>query len=888
MPRGWIGIAVVSGILADARGQRGGWWTGRRQEVRAYDKFQGRNSLPSIYDLYPPRAAVHIPAPPEQSGALQVDVEATPDGLRRAAAAVCSPKKQLVLLTSDIRQLDLAANLVANLVSVGAPHYLMLGSDKSTCEAIKGRLACVWSSLMEPFDARLRQANTNQVRAQWLIRQIYVGRMAAMGFSPMLLDADVAVFANPFTLIDEHLPGYQAYFLGDSSAGWLSINGGTLYLREAHADGPVVRIWREFERRVWKLVNTTEEFPRQLGHKTKRGWIGEGLAADALLYDQNVLDWAIVGELTGDREYIGRGFVTSMRHLSTAEQKLIVYHMEQASVPTPAWMGQPETDSGVYSGHYTLRSIPLRGPPNCTRDGGAGGATGDVWARRAGPCGPAEAMLKAPPWLFSAESDLYPPYQKMEMAHPRPERVIGTYWGVLPPVTCLVHFVCTRWPGSEGRKIGMRLLRKWYRAEVARVVADAQKVGPSEKPRERQLVRAAAKGLETSFHKLANLANWTVEEIAACLARKDPKCSSAPPSEDSVAGRMLGFKGTIPLGDSYREPAARCGRRLNCAARWRRLGTSEYDKDFLVLWHRLLGVLSYVSGRTAVLPLFECTGTLDQTKRNAWVVHVPRNGSTLTPDSMAEHARKWAPACSYRIGEGCFQKVSFPEDLASTPPSETITVRFDGAEFAAGGVPALLRKVLAAGAMGDARAVVVDIDDLARTTSEDALKAKLDKFLIDSDPSPWVQWQRDEMGKDKQMKLGKGGEQLQSKLSVIHALRPVARLVDRVRGQNSAPGRRLSAHDDAVARTIMKKELVPKMRVGRAGKGGSKFGGGLGGTLAEAEMRKAQKRLAITKQRQLLGLGPLRNEGFSRNWESRLLNHLCAAMLRLGGQPHVC
>ena len=144
------------------------------------------------------------------------------------------------------------------------------------------------------------------------------------------------------------------------------------------------------------------------------------------------------------------------------------------------------------------------------------------------------------------------------------------------------------------------------------------------------------------------------------------------------------------------------------------------------------------------------------------------------------------------------------------------------------------------------------------------------------------------MKKDKQMKLGKGGEQLQSKLSVIHALRPVARLVDRVRGQNSAPGRRLSAHDDAVARTIMKKELVPKMRVGRAGKGGSKFGGGLGGTLAEAEMRKAQKRLAITKQRQLLGLGPFRNEGFSRNWESRLLNHLCAAMLRLGGQPHVC
>ena len=66
----------------------------------------------------------------------------------------------------------------------------------------------------------------------------------------MLLDADVILFHNPFTLIDEHLPGYTAYFLGDSSAGWLSINGGTIYLRNASVTGPTVRIWRELERRV--------------------------------------------------------------------------------------------------------------------------------------------------------------------------------------------------------------------------------------------------------------------------------------------------------------------------------------------------------------------------------------------------------------------------------------------------------------------------------------------------------------------------------------------------------------------------------------------------------------------------------------------------------------
>ena len=104
--------------------------------------------------------------------------------------------------------------------------------------------------------------------AQWLVRQIYVGRLAAMGFSPMLLDADIVLFANPFELIRKHLPSYQLYFLGDTSAGWLSINGGTIFIRNASAHGPTVRIWRELERRVFALLNTTAPYPKQLRHKT--------------------------------------------------------------------------------------------------------------------------------------------------------------------------------------------------------------------------------------------------------------------------------------------------------------------------------------------------------------------------------------------------------------------------------------------------------------------------------------------------------------------------------------------------------------------------------------------------------------------------------------------
>jgi hypothetical protein len=147
---------------------------------------------------------------------------------------------------------------------------------------------------------------------------------------------------------------------------------------------PQVRIWRELERRVFKLLNTSKPFPLQLRHRTPRGiWIG-GIPADALLYDQNVLDWNLVGELTGDREYIGRGFVPEARTLNDSERAKIQWDFGTANVRCPATLSAP---GGVYSSEYTLRTL---------KDGAAAPAAL-----------PLERMIKAPPWLFSAESDVY-------------------------------------------------------------------------------------------------------------------------------------------------------------------------------------------------------------------------------------------------------------------------------------------------------------------------------------------------------------------------------------------------------------------------------------------------------------------------------------------------
>ena len=51
-----------------------------------------------------------------------------------------------------------------------------------------------------------------------------------------------------------------------------------------------------------------------------------GQPADALLYDQNVLDWAFVGERVGDHDFVSRGFTKNMRVLSPYEKLQIVWN----------------------------------------------------------------------------------------------------------------------------------------------------------------------------------------------------------------------------------------------------------------------------------------------------------------------------------------------------------------------------------------------------------------------------------------------------------------------------------------------------------------------------------------------------------------------------------
>ena len=158
--------------------------------------------LPPYSALYPttrsPRVRSLRPIT-DPHAVLNRDVEASGmDGLERLAASRASAKtRDLVIIATNEHNVEVAANCVANLAAVGIDYYILLANKQSVCQRVQGRLACVWSSLLEPYRQRLRDANAGGMQMLWLVRQIYAGRLAILGFNPFvhcgcLQDGDIS------------------------------------------------------------------------------------------------------------------------------------------------------------------------------------------------------------------------------------------------------------------------------------------------------------------------------------------------------------------------------------------------------------------------------------------------------------------------------------------------------------------------------------------------------------------------------------------------------------------------------------------------------------------------------------------------------------------------
>lgn len=88
-------------------------------------------------------------------GLLYRDIHA-PNDLLPALAEARHYSRDLILLTSNAGQYDLAVNLIANLASFALHNYLLIADNQVLAMKVKrrGAVAAVWSSLFDRFTIR--------------------------------------------------------------------------------------------------------------------------------------------------------------------------------------------------------------------------------------------------------------------------------------------------------------------------------------------------------------------------------------------------------------------------------------------------------------------------------------------------------------------------------------------------------------------------------------------------------------------------------------------------------------------------------------------------------------------------------------------------------------
>ena len=705
------------------------------------------------------------------------------------------------------------------------------------------------------------------------------------------------------------------------------------------------------------------------------------MPADALLYDQNVLDWVLAGELTGDREYIGRGFVHSARGLTDWEKQFIQWTFEPAKERSPL----NGMSSGVYDQEYTLRYLSYGAQDSSKADEATAkaraeaaakggnehpkkyscsacdahpGGGGDGWrdggkvsAATSRPSPIIERMIKAPPWLFSAESDVYknPKMAKRSPGYRGGDRVVGRYWGATPPPTALVHFVCTRWPGSDGRKIGMRLLRRWYVQDIAWVRDGASALpAPSSTPLlsprlpltigsvqraqadATAAATAAAAGGGGAGAAGAGGGAGGGGAAGGGASSKLPMRRPSPP--------LIAFASPIPLGDGLRDREAKCSQTIStsaykgaspCAARWKPMRALPWDRQMLETWHKLLAILAVVTERKAVIPLFQCTGILDPRGRFGWTLHAapppppapPSSspfssggaaGASVRPAAPAGRPRRglaswWAgggsarrlsggfhphnplyerTACTFRLGEGCFSKLGYPEEIARLPREDTLQIEISADVIRAGGVPALLREVLGKSNSSRASGLLIDLQAAAMALSEDTIRAAVDHFLSKTRPEEYTPPRRSP--------TGVSATSAHSPLSFLGIGRRLqtGQPGDGSRLRNATTAREEAEEAKEEEQEEQQEEEQEQEEQGTAarrlqGRGGGRGGGGRGGGGRGAAGRLPHDVLARRAAR-----FPLPTAGgfpwSGGGWTYRLGQATCNAMIRIYGQPYVC
>ena len=350
--------------------------------------------------------------------------------------------KEVILTVSDGGGLPLAVNLAASLAKVKLYHYLILAADESVCPLLTtvDAPACVWSSLLRQYRARLNAYRIRAFQLMWLQRWYYVRRLLQLGINCMLLDTDVVLYRDPYTYFKGVFANHSLFGLMDSSVTFAKTNGGTWYFQPKSLRGPVMHLIDEFERRTFQLIGNRSVPP--IRYARNHVGLPAGEVADRMTDDQFVIsNWVLFSA------HIGR----DVAYRSYTEKDM----------PETAWRGLPVGRSFWDPVGQAFIVPPEIGAYGELRLGGAYLRRYSLRERELQHNGIKEHLMLAPSWLFSGESD------SGASTKGWPARTLATYWGHDPPPMVLAHFVCTAWPGSGGRVTAMELWGKWFAADIA-------------------------------------------------------------------------------------------------------------------------------------------------------------------------------------------------------------------------------------------------------------------------------------------------------------------------------------------------------------------------------------------------------------------------------------
>ena len=125
-----------------------------------------------------------------------------------------------------------------------------------------------------------------------------------------------------------------------------------------------------------------------------------------------------------------------------------------------------------------------------------------------------ELLALAPPWLFSAESDFAPPPWPLLGGS---VRVDSRGWGAASPPWVLAHFVCSAWPGSDGRVQAMRLWRRWHAIAIGSELSERARAWHEQR---RYMVGLARPAGASSLTEAAAWARLVL--MAAALSGRTP------------------------------------------------------------------------------------------------------------------------------------------------------------------------------------------------------------------------------------------------------------------------------------------------------------------------------------------------------------------------------